>query len=43
MIIKANSEERLDKYLANNTDYSRNIISKMIDQGIVLVNNKIEN
>ena len=42
MIIKANSEERLDKYLANNTDYSRNIISKMIDQGLILVNNKIE-
>ena len=29
---------RLDKYLANNTDYSRELISKMIDEGFILVN-----
>ncbi|MBE6155941.1 MAG: RluA family pseudouridine synthase [Firmicutes bacterium] len=34
------SEEgiRLDKYLASNTDYSRELISKMITAGFVLVN-----
>ena len=42
MILKANKEERLDKYLASNTEYSRNIISKMLKQELILVNNKIE-
>lgn len=31
---------RIDKYLASNTDYSRETISKMIDSGFILVNGK---
>ena len=31
---------RLDKYLSSNTELSRTLISKMIDEGYVLVNNK---
>ncbi len=33
---------RLDKYLADNTDYSRANIAKMIKNGHILVNDKIE-
>ena len=36
------NQERLDKYLANNTDYSRATITKMLDQEFILVNDKIE-
>ena len=36
------SEERLDKYLANNTEYSRSLIAKMLDKQLVTVNNKNE-
>ena len=36
------ANERLDKYLANNTDYSRVMISKMIDAEYITVNGKIE-
>ena len=36
------SNERLDKYLANNTDYSRVMISKMIDAEFIKVNGKLE-
>ena len=32
---------RIDKYLMNNTDYSRSKIGKMIDNGNILVNDKI--
>ena len=36
-----NSEnERIDKYLSKNTDISRSLISKMIDNGSILVNDK---
>ena len=41
IIVKEN-EERLDKYLANNTEYSRNLISKMLDKDLITVNNKFE-
>ena len=34
--------ERLDKFLANNTEYSRNLISKMLEQELINVNDKIE-
>ena len=34
--------ERLDKYLATNTEYTRSIISKMLDEEYITVNNKIE-
>ena len=33
---------RLDKYLSSNTDYSRNLIQNMLEDGYVTVNNKIE-
>ena len=33
---------RLDKYLADNTDYSREHILKMIKSDFIKVNNKIE-
>lgn len=36
------NQERLDKYLANNTEYSRATITKMLDQEFILVNDKIE-
>ena len=39
LVVKS-EKERLDKYLANNTDYSRSLINKFIDEGLVLVNNK---
>ena len=41
-IIVKESNERLDKYLANNTDYSRVMISKMIDAEFITVNGKLE-
>lgn len=31
---------RIDKYLMNNTDYSRSYIQKLIDNGMILVNGK---
>ena len=39
-IIVTNPNERLDKYLASNTEYSRNIIAKMLDKELITVNNK---
>lgn len=35
------NNERLDKYLSENTDFSRALIQKMIDDGFVLVNGKV--
>lgn len=41
MEIKVNeSDIRIDKYLGNTTDYSRETISKMIDEDFILVNGK---
>ena len=40
MEIKVNERERIDKYLAVNTDLSRNMIGKMIDAGAILVNDE---
>lgn len=34
------ANERIDKYLASNTDYSRALITKMIDDEYILVNGK---
>ena len=39
--VKENAE-RLDKYLAQETDYSRAILVKMLHDGFILVNDKIE-
>lgn len=41
-IIVNEANERLDKYLAANTDYSRVMISKMIDAEYIKVNGKVE-
>lgn len=43
MIITVNeANERLDKYIASHTDYSRVMVSKMLDAEYIKVNNKIE-
>ena len=34
------SGSRIDKYLMNNTEYSRSYIQKLIDNGMILVNGK---
>ena len=36
------SPERLDKYLSKKIDYSRSKISKMLDTGYIMVNNRQE-
>jgi len=36
--VSENSNLRLDKFLMNNTDYTRSKIQKMIDEGYILVN-----
>lgn len=36
-----NSQDRIDKYLASNTLYSRELINKMLKDGYILVNNNI--
>lgn len=36
------NKERLDKYLANNTEYSRSTITKMLEKDYIIVNEKIE-
>ena len=41
-IIVTESQERLDKYLASNTEYSRSVISKMLDEKYITVNEKFE-
>ena len=41
-IVVEKEQVRLDKYLADNTDYSRSLILKMIKDGFILVNKRIE-
>ena len=42
-IVVQDSNDRIDKYLASNTDYSRSLITKLIDNEFVLVNgNKVK-
>ena len=36
------NKERLDKYLANNTEYSRSTITKMLEKDYITVNDKLE-
>ena len=38
--VENSSNERIDKYLSSNTELSRSLISKMIDDEAILVNNK---
>lgn len=41
-IITEEQGERLDKFLAKKTDYTRNLISKMLDKELITVNDKNE-
>ena len=41
-MIVSESNIRLDKYLADNTEYSRSLIIKMLKDNYILVNNKVE-
>lgn len=42
MVVKVvENNIRIDKYLSNNTDLSRTLISKMIDNGYIFVNDKL--
>ena len=42
-LVVQDSNDRIDKYLASNTDYSRLLITKLIDNEFVLVNgNKVK-
>ena len=43
MIVVAQKKERIDKYLKDETDYSRNEIAKMIEDDKILVNGKSVN
>ena len=40
VIVKESNNERIDKYLSVNTELSRTLISKMIEEEFILVNNK---
>lgn len=42
IVVNENDGIRLDKYLASNTEYSRELISKMITDGFVLVNEDVK-
>ena len=37
-LIVTNEDERIDKYISNNTDYSRELVTKMIKDNYILVN-----
>ncbi len=39
-IVVNNEDIRIDKYISENTDYSRELITKMIKEGFILVNGK---
>ena len=41
-IITEEQGERLDKFLAKKTDYTRNLIAKMLDKDLITVNDKNE-
>ena len=40
IVVDNSADIRLDKYLTNNTDYSRTYINKMLEKGYILVNGK---
>ena len=42
LTVKNTTKERLDSFIANNTDLSRTKVSKLISEGSILVNNKIK-
>lgn len=39
-LVVRQSSDRIDKYLANNTEYSRSLINKLIDNNYILVNDE---
>ena len=41
-IVSSDSEIRLDKYIADNTEYSREYVLKMLKSGYIKVNGKVE-
>ena len=41
-LVVKKENERLDKYIASVTDYSRELVTKMIQDNYILVNNKKE-
>ena len=43
IIVEENKSERIDKYLAMVTDYSRSKIQKLIEEGKILVNGDVIN
>ena len=42
ILVEEANDLRLDKYLATKTEYSRELISKMIDSGFILVNDAVK-
>ena len=42
IVVNENDGIRLDKYIALNTDYSRELVSKMIENGFILVDEKLQ-
>ena len=40
VVVRENAEVRIDKYLASVTDYSRELIGKMLNDDYILVNQK---
>ena len=42
IVVNENNGVRLDKYLSLNTDYSRELLTKMITDGFVLVNDEVK-
>lgn len=40
VVVEKANEERIDKYLSQNLDYSRSLLSKMIEHGHITVNGK---
>ena len=40
IVVEINEEIRIDKFLANNTDFSRSLIGKMIDDKRIFLNGK---
>ena len=41
-LVVKESNDRLDKYISENTEYSRSIVSKMLSENLILVNQKLE-
>jgi len=42
VVVQTEEKKRLDKYLSENTEYSRSKVESMLDEGLITVNGKIE-